>query len=214
MHRIYYMLFFLLQCGNMVSAQSDWRLIAEDEGISVFSKSVSTSKVKAVKVECTLEASASQLVTLLMDLPVAIQWVSHTKSCTLVKRISPSELYYYSEVALPWPLENRDFVAHVRVTQDAITKVVTMNAPAVPGWVNENKGVVRIRKSLGYWTITPLAGNKVQVQYTLQVDPGGIIPAWMVNMLAAQGPMESFKNMRQQIRLPRYHNVSLPFITN
>ncbi|REA58057.1 lipid-binding protein [Dyadobacter luteus] len=208
------MLFFLLQCGNMVSAQSDWRLIAEDEGISVFSKSVSTSKVKAVKVECTLEASASQLVTLLMDLPVAIQWVSHTKSCTLVKRISPSELYYYSEVALPWPLENRDFVAHVRVTQDAITKVVTMNAPAVPGWVNENKGVVRIRKSLGYWTITPLAGNKVQVQYTLQVDPGGIIPAWMVNMLAAQGPMESFKNMRQQIRLPRYHNVSLPFITN
>lgn len=214
MCRIYYMLIFLMHCGNVVQAQSDWRLIAEKDGISVFSKSVPTSKVKAVKVECTIDASASQLVTLLMDLPAATQWVSHTKSCTLVKRISPSELYYYSEVELPWPLENRDFVAHVRVSQDAATKVVTMNAPAVPGWVDEKKGIVRIQKSLGYWTITPVSAHKVRVEYTLQVDPGGIIPAWTVNMLAAQGPMESFQNMKKQVKSSRYQHVSLAFIVN
>jgi hypothetical protein len=214
MNRFFQVLLFLICCSGFVSAQSQWKLVAEEDGIHVYSKSVTTSKVKAVKVECRLEVSASQLVALLMDLPVATEWVSHTKSCSLVKRISPSELYYYSEVELPWPLENRDFVAHVQVTQDLATKVVTMDAPAVPGWIEEKKGTVRIKESTGHWTITPMGKNSVQVQYILQVDPGGIIPAWTVNMLAAQGPMESFQNMKRQIHSSRYKGVSLPFIVN
>lgn len=197
-----------------VQGQATWNLIAEKDGIKVFSKTVPTSKIKAVKVECVVNASASQLVALLMDLPVATEWVSHTRSCVLVKRISASELYYYSEVSLPWPLENRDFVAHIRVSQDPVTKLVTVNAPAVPGWVAEKKGIVRITHSVGHWIITPLEQGRTKVEYTLQVDPGGIIPAWSVNMLAAQGPMESFKNMKEQLLLPRYKNVNLPFIVN
>lgn len=207
---------FLLICLSIsvVQGQKSWNLISEKDGIKVYSKAVETSKVKAVRVECFMKSSASQLVHLLMDLPVASEWVSHTKSCTLVKKISPSELFYYSEVGLPWPLENRDFVAHIKVTQDPDTKIVTVNAPAVPGWVAEKKGIVRITHSIGHWVITPLQQDQVKVEYTLQVDPGGIIPAWMVNMLAAQGPTESFKNMRKQLLLPRYKNVNLPFIIN
>lgn len=207
-------LFLFYTSITTVSGQAAWNMIAENDGIKVYSRSVPTSKVKAVKVECMVKASASQLVTLLMDLPVATEWVSHTKSCVLVKRISASELLYYSEVSLPWPLENRDFVAHIRVSQDLATKVVTVDAPAVPGWVAEKKGIVRITHSTGHWIITPVEPGSVKVEYTLQVDPGGIIPAWTVNMLAAQGPMESFKNMRNQLQLPRYKNVNLPFIVN
>ncbi len=199
---------------SVVYGQKGWNLISEKEGIKVYSKAIETSKVKAVRVECVIQASAAQLVYLLMDLPAATNWVSHTKSCSLVKQISPSELFYYSEVGLPWPLENRDFVAHIKVTQDPDTKIVTVNAPAVPGWVSDKKGIVRITHSIGHWVISPLKQDWVKVEYTLQVDPGGIIPAWMVNMLAAQGPTESFKNMRKQLRLPRYKNINLPFIIN
>jgi hypothetical protein len=214
MFRFFIFFFVVYLSTSSVTAQATWNLIAQKDGIKVFSKTVPTSKIKAVKVECVVKASASQLVTLLMDLPAAMEWVSHTKSCVLVKRISASELYYYSEVSLPWPLENRDFVAHIHVSQDPVTKVVTVNAPAVPGWVAEKKGIVRITHSVGHWILTPLEQGRVKVEYTLQVDPGGIIPAWSVNMLAAQGPMESFKNMKEQLLLPRYKNVNLPFIVN
>lgn len=190
--------------------QSSWKMIADKEGIQVFSKTIPNSKVKAVKVECELQATATQLVSLLIDLPFAPQWVSHTRSCELVRRVSASELYYYSEVALPWPLENRDFVAHVKVTQNPQTKVVAVNAPAVPGFVAEKKGIVRISHSIGQWQITPIRAGVIKVEYTLQVDPGGIVPAWLVNLLAAQGPLESFHNMK--IHLPKYRHVSLPYI--
>jgi len=197
-----------------VSGQSEWKLIKEDTGIKVFSKTVPDSKIKAIKAELILKASASQLVALLLDVNTATEWVFHTKSCVLIRKISDSELYYYSEVSLPWPLENRDFVAHIKVFQDPKTKVVTVDAPAVPGWMAAKNGIVRISHSVGLWIITPIDKERIKLEYSLQVDPGGVIPAWVVNTFAAQGPIESFKKMQVQLKLPKYKNASLTFIQN
>ncbi|WP_216629400.1 START domain-containing protein [Taibaiella lutea] len=206
--------FALLISLSKTSAQDSWKFMTEKDGIKVYSKSVPESKVKALRVTCTLNTTLSALVTLLLDVPATVQWVSHTKSCTLLKRVSAAELYYYSEVSLPWPLENRDFVAHVKVTQDKTTKVVTVDAPAIPGIVGVKKGIVRVSHSLGYWTITPLGNGKVKVDYSLQVDPGGIIPAWAVNALSSQGPLDSFMEMRKMLQRDAYKNAFLSFIEN
>ena len=210
---IIFLLFFYFQI-TAVSGQPNWKLVTEEEGITVYSRVVPESKIKALKVECVLKSTSSQLVELLLDINTADQWVYRTKSCILLKKVSASELYYYSEVSLPWPLENRDFVAHIKVTQNPVTKVVTVDAPAIPGWVDDKKGIVRINHSKGLWIITPLDKEKIKLEYTLQVDPGGIIPAWAVNMFAAQGPIESFKNMKKQLQLAKYKNVVLGFITD
>lgn len=209
-----YLFFFFLFCCAAVQAeaQADWKFLTEKQGIKVYSKSVSGSKVKALKVECVLNATPAALVTLLLDVPAAEQWVSHTKSCVLLRRVSAAELYYYSEVSLPWPLENRDFVAHVKVSQDKSSRVVTVNAPAIPGWVAGKKGIVRVNHSLGLWTISPLDKSRVKVAYSLQVDPGGVIPAWAVNALSSQGPIDSFIKMKEQLQLPLYKNAVLDFI--
>ena len=87
-----------------------------------------------------------------------------------------------------------------------------MDGPAVPGFVPAKKGIVRIDHSSGKWVITPVNKHKMHVVYTLQVDPGGAIPAWLVNMLAAQGPIQSFKKLRLQLQKPVYKDVSLAFI--
>src|SRR5690349_18495365 len=78
-------------------AQNDWKFMTEKDGIKVYAKAVPESKVKALKVECVINASAAQLVALLLDVKAAERWVSHTKSCTLLKKVSDAELYYYSE---------------------------------------------------------------------------------------------------------------------
>jgi hypothetical protein len=199
---------------TFASTQDQWNFLTQKDGIKVYNKSVKDSKVKALKVEVVLNTSLSAVVSLLLDVHGAKEWVYHTKSCTLVKQVSPAELFYYSEVSLPWPLENRDFVAHVKVTQDKTSKVVIVEAPAIPGVVAEKKGIVRVSHSLGYWIITPLDKNRVSIEYSLQVDPGGIIPAWAVNALSSQGPIESFMKMKEMLLRPQYKNVVLPFIVN
>lgn len=205
-----FLLFFISPVA--LQAQQNWKLNTETDGMKVYTADVPGSKVKAIKVECDFNASLSQLVMVLLDVKTCTEWVYHTKSCTLLKQVSPSELYYYSEVNIPWPATNRDFVAHLNVTQNPDTKVIYVDGPVVPGMVPVKSGIVRIDHSIGKWVISPLSAKSIRVVYTLQVDPGGNIPAWLVNLFAAEGPVQSFKKLRLQLQKPAYKDAALPFI--
>ena len=205
---------FMVLTVTSASAQNDWKLSADKEGVKVYTSIVPDSKIKAVKVECDLNASQSQLVAVIMDINTATDWVYHVKSAKLVKQVSPSELYYYSEVSLPWPAANRDFVAHLTVSKDPSTKVITIDGPAVPGYVPIKKGIVRIDNSFGKWVITPLGADQVHVQYSIHVDPGGSLPAWLVNIFATDAPLKIFENLKVQLQKPAYKNTTLAFVEN
>lgn len=207
------LLFIFALITAPVIAQHKWKLIADEEQIRIYSSAVPDSKIKAIKVDCVVDASLAQMAALVMDVEAGTQWVYKTKSCTLVKKLSPNDLYYHSEISLPWPLDNRDFVAHLVAKQNPLTGVVTIDGPVVAGIVPVKKNVVRVKDSKGRWVLTPVQG-KVRIEYTLHTDPGGYVPAWAVNAFAAEGPMETFKSMKQQLKLPKYTNASLTFIAN
>jgi hypothetical protein len=202
------LLFIMLFGFNTARAQTDWKLSAEQDGIKIFNGPIAASKVKPIKVECTFNATAAQLVAVLLDIKTYPDWVYHTRSATLIKQVSPAELFYHSELDIPWPAQNRDFVAHLTITQNA-DKTITVDAPSVPGMVAVKKGVTRIYESKGKWILTPV-GNQVKVVYYLQIDAGGGAPSWLVNLFAADGPMQTFKNLKVQLQKPAYKNASFP----
>jgi len=206
----------LLLVVNFAFANTDgsWTLDKNDDGIKVYTRNLATSKVKAIKVECNLDATPSQLVAVLMDISNGDGWVYHTASSYIIKQVSPSELYYYSLVNVPWPVHNRDFIAHIKVTQDPATKVITVDAPCIPDMVPRKSNIVRIEESTGKWIITPTSDGKVKIEYTLHADPGGNIPSWLVNMFVTQGPIESFKKLKLQLQKPAYKNAKLAYITD
>ena len=193
-------------------AQSSWKLHSERDGIQVYTKNVNNSPFKALKAVCVIETTLTRLTAVLLDVKNTKDWVYATKICTLLKQTSPSELYYYSEVGLPWPASNRDFIIRIAVVQDAKTKALTLIAENKPDYVPAKKGVVRIRESEAHWLITPLPNGFVRVEYTMAVDPGGLLPAWLVNMFVSKGPYQTFVKLREQVKKPMYNNVHLPFI--
>lgn len=209
---------FIFFTGLMVfiwagaTAQSDWALRTDKEGIKVYTRNLDNTPYKAVKTVCTIDASLSRLTAVLLDIPNCADWVYSTKSCKVLRQNSPLDLFYHSEVAIPWPVSNRDFIVRLVVTQDEKTKAVTVLGENQPSYLPENKNVVRIQQSYSKWLITPLQNGKVQIEYVLQVDPGGSVPAWLINMFATKGPFETFQKLRQQVKKDMYNRVSLPYI--
>ena len=195
-------------------SQDDWKLKTDKDGINIFTRTFPDSKFKAIKVEVELDATLSQMVAVVLDVNTGAQWVYSTKSSVLLKQVSPSELYYYSEVSIPWPAANRDFIAELRAVQDSHSRVVTIYGPVFPDYMPVKKDIVRVRRSEGKWVISPVAKGKIKVEYTLRVDPGGDLPAWLVNMFVTKGPYESFKKLKEQLQKPEYVNAKLPFITD
>ena len=195
-------------------SQEDWKLKTNKDGIAISTKTFPDSKFKAIKVEVELDATLSQLVAVIMDVNTGAEWVYSTKSSVLLKQVSPSEIYYYSEVSIPWPAANRDFIAELRAVQDSHSRVVTIYGPIFPDYLPVKKDIVRVRHSEGRWVISPVTKQRIRVEYTLRVDPGGDLPAWLVNLFVTKGPYESFKRLKEQLRKPVYANVKLPFITD
>jgi hypothetical protein len=191
--------------------QENWKLKQNKDGIEIYTKPLENSNLKGIKVRCALPVTLSQLVTVILDVNTAVEWVYSTKSSSLLKKISAAELYYYSEVSLPWPISNRDFVAHLKVSQDPHSKVVTIDGPVVANYVPEKKDIIRVRNSYGKWVLTPQSNN-VKIEYILETDPGGSLPAWLVNLFVAKGPHETFVKLKKQLQKAEYKNVSLAFI--
>lgn len=196
------------------NAQSSWQLYTHKNGIDVFTKNLEGSDFKAVKTVCVLETSLSKIAYVLMDVDRTTDWVYGTKSCKLLHSFTPNDLIYYAEIALPWPASNRDFIIRITLTQDPITKAITIRAINKPTYIPEKKNLVRIQQSSGFWQISPLGNGRVRVEYTLQVDPGGYLPAWLVNLFAANGPYDSARNLGIQLNKPVYKNASLTSIIN
>lgn len=195
-------------------AQTNWQFRGEKEKIKTYNADVPNSKIKALKLETTFQAPLNQLVAVLLDIKSSPEWAYKTKSATVLKQVSPTEVYYYTELSMPWPVANRDFVGHLTATQNPNTKVVTIDGPVVPDYVPKKKDLVRIEKSVGKWVLTPINDHETKVEYSLQVDPGGGAPAWLVNTFASEGPTQSLKNLRAQLKKPDHKNTPLPFGRN
>lgn len=213
-YRRYLLLWMLFFPHPYLFAQAEWTLKSTKNGLNIYTKTVSASGLKGIRVKCSLPAKLSQVVALIMDVDAGEEWVYGTKTSFLLKKVSASELYYYSEVDIPWPINNRDFIARLKVSQDPQSKVVTISGPTEANYLPVKPNIVRVAHANGRWVLTPIKNNLVQIDYTLEVDPGGTIPVWLVNLFATSGPAETFRKMKAQVNKSQYVNANLNFIDN
>jgi hypothetical protein len=125
-------------------------------------------------------------------------WVYNNKSASLLKRISPNEFYYYTETMMPWPVVNRDAAVHTKITRNE--RSLTIDEMGVPNYIPQKQGKVRVPKSIVKWNITQTDPRNIHILYYFEADPGGDLPAWLVNSFADKGPYESFKKLSQILK--------------
>ena len=195
-------------------AQDGWNLKKDKEGIKIFSRASEHSKINELRADFSMDASLSELAAVMMDVNHHVQWAYSTKSNETLKKISDYEVYFYTEINSPWPLTNRDLIVHLLIRQDPVSKVMVIEETDIPNYIPEKKSIVRVPFSKAIWTVTPVNKKTIHIAYHLDIDPGGMVPAWLVNIFAAKCPFESFKNLREQVRLEKYHAASLSFIRN
>lgn len=212
MLRITPFLALILTCAIGNAQHLNWKQKSSKDSINVYTAEVPGSRVNAIRVVSNVPATMSALIAVMLDIDATGEWVYSTKSVKVLKQVSVSEVYYHSELSFPWPASNRDFIAHISVVQDPVSKITTLEAINVPDMLPVKPGIVRVSQSIAKWTFTPLSKNLIRVEYFLQCDPGGSLPAWLINMFATKGPSESFKKLRSQLQKPVYKQAHFSFI--
>ncbi len=210
----YILLLILMPAFLPGHSQNEWTLKKEKDGICVYNRGDEHSKFDELRVDVVLNARLSDLAALLLDIEDYRQWSFNTKSTQVLRQVSPSELFFYSQINSPWPASDRDLVLHMAITQDQDARTMIVRTESVSGIVPVKAGMVRVPLSNETWTVTPVDKNRIRVEYLLTIDPGGSVPPWLINTFSVKGPYETFKNLKERLRLPKYRNTTLAFISN
>ena len=184
----------------MCLAQGKWVLTKDQDGIKIYTRKLNTGKFKEVKVNFELAATENQLIGVLQNINHHKDWSYGTKRTYLISRKGKDTLIYYSEISLPWPLSNRDLVIELSFKKDTLNKMLHIRAKSIPGVVAVKSGLVRVPYSLASWDVTPMPNKVLKIEYILSADPGGALPAWLVNLSANVGPYNSFTKLRSIIQ--------------
>jgi hypothetical protein len=208
-----FLLMAVLTAALQTPAQP-WELRKDQDGIRIYTRTADSTRFDEVKVETTLPGKLSSLAALILDIGNYPNWSFNSEKAYILKRISQSELYFYSLVHSPWPASDRDLAVHLHLIQDSDTRTLYIHADEIAGYIPEKKGVVRVPVSIERWVVTPLPGDRIRISYNLRLDPGASAPSLLINLFSSKGPFETFSHLREQLKQPKYHDATLAFIKN
>ena len=185
--------------AGTIFGQYNWKLEKDKDGIKVYSSDIPNSAFKAIKVDCTLTGNYTKLIAVLTNVSQFSNWIYHSKTTSLVKKYSANDIIYHTETEMPWPLSNRDAIIHLRINTDSLPKFLSISGSSEPDLVPRS-GKVRVVHYNASWKVTMPTAQTIHINYQLEIDPGGSIPAWVANMFVAKGPLETFSSLAEKLR--------------
>ena len=195
-HIIAALLLTAISFSNLL-AQKNCTLRKDKDGIKVYTCNTDTSKFKSIRAEFTLNASLVELEKFIRNVDNYTTWQYNTVEVKTVKKTNDNDFIYYSKIDVPWPATDRDLVVHFEMISKGEKHF--FNSTIVSGLVPEKENTVRIKVSQGQWVITEKNKNQLDIKYSLQVDPAGAVPIWLVNMVCANAPYQSFKKLKEEL---------------
>lgn len=193
--------------------QGEWKLKKNKDGLEVYVRDSESSDIKELRLVTSVKANLSAVIAVLQDIDAMGDWLYR---CSEVKTLSTkagTDVSYYAKIDFPWPLADRDFVANSNITQDPSSKAVIIKSKGALDGMPVKKEVVRITEMDVLWKITPQSGGILKIENQLFTNPGGSLPAWLINLAIDQGPTQSIRKMIAMANSEKYKNAKLAFLS-
>ncbi len=181
-------------------AEYSWRQEFSRDGIVVSTRDNDLSSFREFRAEGLVYASMEECQKVLMNVSGNVAWQPDCIASQLISlENGGAVIIAYNETKAPWPADNRDVVTRsiVTVTKDSVTHTITaLNRPDL---VPLKKNTVRITAMDASWKLVR-AGNATMVSFQARVDPGGSVPAWIVNKFSTENPYKTLVALRRMVK--------------
>ncbi len=197
-HSIHILIFvFAFFNASLLFSQNDeWSVVSHEDDIIVSTRYTEDNPIKEVKIYATIDANSELILESLSNVELYKQWVYRCKESFKIEEIGEQEFIYYSETELPGLFSNRDLVLHSRQYEDNQTGLIYSVSECVPEHYEEIEDNVRIKKFKSEWRIRPVGSQQTEIEYLVSMNPGGYLPAWLVNLGVSSGPLKTMQNFK------------------
>jgi hypothetical protein len=185
----------LILLASQVSAERSVVLV--EEGITVEAETEEGRALPIMIGTTTMNADAEQIASWVTAVHTYVDWQHNCEEAHVLTQPDGSTLTY-NRVASPWPVSDRDVV--LRASREELegggirlefrsTEDANLDTP---------RGVVRMPMLFGSYVLTPRAEGGTHVVYTVDSDPGGSLPAWLIKQAGKDLPFRTLKNLKER----------------
>ena len=179
------------------------RVASERTDISTWVKPLAGNPLNAFRGQTEVPYPMLTAIAVLADVENFPEWVFQCHFARLMPEVSDDLAYIHIKGI--WPVSDRDGVARTTITQDSTSLKTTLRSVAAHGVLDEVEGTVRLPALDNRFILEPLADGWTRITFETFVDPGGMIPAWLANLVATRAPLTSLQKMQTRMALRRYH---------
>lgn len=210
---IIFILLFGMFTGSSLSGQNEdgWVLSKTKDGVEIFTQKTETSAFKSFRARMIVQETVESFVAVLQDIDALPEWGYSIKGARLLERTGDSIQIYYAEASVPFPFSNRDGIYLNTFRWDSKARQLKVDIDLLPEYLEPYDKLVRV-KGNGEWQVKVLGNGNLELTFSMEVDPGGGIPAWLVNTFIEDTPYVTMVNIREMMKKARYQGKKFDFI--
>ncbi len=177
-------------------ASAERRVVRVEDGITVEEEAEAGRALPILTGTTTMTASASQIAAWIGAVHTYVDWQHNCEEARVLPQSDGSTLTY-NRIGSPWPVSDRDVVLRSTRTNLTDGRIRIEFRSTEDANLEVPSGVVRMPRLSGSYELTPVEGG-THVVYTVDSDPGGSLPAWLVRRASKDLPYYTLKKLRER----------------
>lgn len=184
----------------------NWEELFEEKGITVWQREVKGTSFVEFRGRGEIAASIRDLAAIIRDNNKKTEWMHQCAEDFAIQYKAPLQIVTYNRTASPvFFISDRDVVLDVRAELKPAERSILIAFKNVQhAKMPDRDGVVRMPRLVGHWLLEALGPTSTRLTYQVAADPGGALPAWLVNMVSKNIPFHTIDNLRRQVGKPGY----------
>ena len=188
--------------------EEEWCFVYEADGITVHKRINEDTIFIEFKSTGVLRGEISDYLAVILDTEIMPDWAPQCIEAQNIESINDRETIVYVACNGVWPVADRDYVAKRTVSADSEISTVRINinlieSPDTP----DIKGRVHIPYLHCCWILKRINPSHTHVELRACVDPGGWLPAWLLNWGYRRIPYRYLKELESKI-VERSHTAT------
>ncbi len=191
---------------------SEWEEVSGKDGIVGYTRMTSLTGVEEVKAVGMVGAPVAVIEAVIRDVEAETQYMykcAEAAEVNLPGLTATDDIgYVYNRTSMPWPVDDRYVVVKSVNMVDSKTGTLYVRAREMTAdFPHAPSGLVRMPLLRYIMIVTPVGESKSQVHYQVLADPGGNLPAFLVNLFSKDMGVYTIAGLRTIVKKKKYRNT-------
>ena len=189
---------------SALDAAGEWTLRKNADGIACYTKSQEGLELDQFKGVGVINARLENVASVFRDVPSYTQWMFNCREIRTLQDTGNDRLIVYYVNRSPWPVADRDAVIRSSVSQNEKNGTGIVLIESIQHGHPSPGGRVRMPFLRALFILEYVDREHTRVIFDIKANPGGSIPAALVNTFTRDHPYHTIMGLRRVVAQPKY----------